>query len=92
MTKINDGIHRELLDAELASLQALKGTQHVVNLIEVVKTEECIYVITELCKGDLRIEKNPKLNQREAWNYIKQIIKGYKELYERGIIHRDIKP
>lgn len=59
----------------------MRGTPHVINLLDVVKTDKYIYVFTELCKGDLGVKEGIKIDEREAWKYFKQLIKGYKSLY-----------
>ena len=33
-----------------------------------------------------------KIQEGEAWKYLRQMIKGYKCLFENKIIHRDLKP
>lgn len=65
----------------------------MINMHEVIRSEDKIYVVTELCFGDLdkKIAQH-KIPKQEAWSYLQQVIKGYKYLYEKGIIHRDLKP
>lgn len=91
--KLGEGINKQLFESEIRCLEALKSTPHVINLHEVIRTEDKIYVVTELCFGDFETHlKNNKISSEEAWSYMQQIMKGYKYLYEKDIIHRDLKP
>ena len=53
-----------------------------------------MYIITEFCEGkDLGkiLRKRKRLPETEAHSIMKQLLKGYKELYSLGLIHRDLK-
>ena len=57
-----------------------------------IRKEEKIYVVTELCLADLTSRPDKKLPKEKAWAYLQQVIKGYRYLHEKGIVHRDLKP
>ena len=53
-----------------------------------------MYIITEFCEGtDLGkiLRKSKRLPETEAHSIMKQVLRGYKELYNLGLIHRDLK-
>jgi|JI6StandDraft_1071083.scaffolds.fasta_scaffold30484_2 serine/threonine protein kinase len=51
MRMLKDELHKELLRSEINSLTELKGTRHVLRLIEVFTTANNTYIVTELCEG-----------------------------------------
>jgi serine/threonine-protein kinase ULK/ATG1 len=75
----------------------MKKVDHsnIVKLFDVYQTTNNMYIITELCEdGDFYslLQKRRKIDEEEAKNYLKQIMKGIKYLHMNGIIHRDLKP
>lgn len=53
------------------------------------------YFIMEFCGGGTLtdyMKKNQTLSEEEIVEFLQQFCQGYRVLYERGIIHRDIKP
>ena len=68
---------------------------NIVELYDVKKSCNNIYLFQELCdKGSLEdvLNSRKKLPEAEALVITKQIVAGYKYLYENKIIHRDLKP
>lgn len=51
MRMLKDELHRELLRSEINCLTELKGSRHVLRLIEVFTTANNTYIVTELCEG-----------------------------------------
>ena len=75
-------------------MKAIKN-ENIVELYDVKKSANNIYLVQELCdKGSLEdvLEKRKKLPEAEAIIIIKQLIRGYKYLHEHSVIHRDLKP
>ena len=69
--------------------------QNVVKLLDVVQTNNNTYIVSEFCNGgDLKdyITKKGKLPESEAIEIIRDVLKGFKELFKHNLIHRDIKP
>jgi serine/threonine protein kinase len=67
----------------------------VVELIDVMKTKNNLYIFMELCPdGSLEklLEKRGRLTEDEAMNYFSQIVKGLQVLSASGVVHRDLKP
>lgn len=60
------------------------------------RTSRNLYMFLEYCRdGDLKdvLKKNGGiLSESEAVVYFRQIVEGFKVLYNNNIIHRDIKP
>lgn len=66
---------------------------NVVKLFEIVEEGSYIYIVMELCDGDLRrFTENGPIGENLACKYLRQILNGYGELVRMGIVHRDLKP
>jgi serine/threonine protein kinase len=74
----SDRYLKESLDNEIAIMQKLRHP-NIVELYEVVYTQNNIYLIMEYCSGgDLkRFCMNKKINEEMAFNIIRQIAKGF---------------
>lgn len=67
--------------------------EHTVKLFEVVEEGDYIYIVMELCDGDLRNATECGVEgEVAACGYLQQIVSGYGELAALGIVHRDLKP
>ena len=65
--------------------------RHVIQLFEILETENSYYIVTEFCGGgDLmsRICTHKRLDENEARRYIRQIVSAVDYLHKAGIIHR----
>lgn len=92
----NKGEAEQFKKTVLAEIDMMKKLQHknIVRFIDVKRTDNFFYIITEFCKeGSLAafLRKNT-LTEKEIIFYIKQIIEGFKYLYGKKIMHRDVKP
>ncbi|CAK58162.1 unnamed protein product (macronuclear) [Paramecium tetraurelia] len=69
------------------------GNENVVALIEEFREDEKIYCVFEFCKnGDLNnLLKNNNLKEEEIKPIFIEILKGMKYIYQKGIVHRDLK-
>ncbi|KAM3135940.1 hypothetical protein pb186bvf_011930 [Paramecium bursaria] len=89
-------VEREYQILKVLMEQSIKNTNVVaIYLIErvVIQNETKLVTIMERCDSDFRvILKQGKVNQDQAYSYMKQIINGYKICYDNEIMHRDIKP
>ena len=67
---------------------------HVMQLYEVLATEQYIWMVSELCAGgelyDYLVEKG-ELNEQEARRIFGQLCLAVHYVHERGIVHRDLK-
>ncbi|KAN0139335.1 Protein kinase-like domain containing protein [Lactarius tabidus] len=88
----------ENLKTEIDILKSL-SRRHITKLINIIRAERNIYLIMEYCSGgDLtnyikkrgRVENTPEL--RAAPHFLRQLARALKFLWQRNLIHRDIKP
>jgi serine/threonine protein kinase len=84
-----------MLDHEISIWQALQHP-NIVQLIEVIDTEETTFVVCESCRGGNLLEalKTHKsgLSEHLAWHWFKQVTDGILYLHTiKGIAHRDLK-
>ncbi|CAD8210709.1 unnamed protein product [Paramecium octaurelia] len=99
---IEDKIQDPKTGREMELMQMImeqgKNNKHIVGVYHVDVNKSRIVLILERCECDLQMQfKERRQNDKyytpeEAINILKQIIKGYKLLYDNNVIHRDIKP
>ncbi|XP_063404988.1 hormonally up-regulated neu tumor-associated kinase-like [Mytilus trossulus] len=88
-----DSYVRKNLRREGKILQMVRHP-NVVQLLEIMETENSYYLVMEYCKGgDLMdyICQRKKLEEREAKRFIRQVISALDYLHRMGILHRDLK-
>lgn len=67
---------------------------NLLRLFDVFKTKNNLYIITEFCEGkDIAkvLRKKKVFSEVEAQSILRQLMNAYRELYELGIVHRDLK-
>lgn len=85
-----DSYVRKNLRREGKILQMVRHP-NVVQLLEIMETENSYYLVMEYCKGgDLMdyICQRKKLEEREAKRFIRQVISALDYLHRMGILHR----
>lgn len=91
----NDLKFLELLKREIEIMQSIDHP-NIVRMYAATRTSRNLYMFLEYCRdGDLKEllkAKKGVLSESEALHYFRQIIEGFKILYQNRIIHRDIKP
>ncbi|XP_052809169.1 MAP/microtubule affinity-regulating kinase 4-like [Mya arenaria] len=88
-----DSYVRKNLRREGKILQMVRHA-HIVQLLEIMETQNSYYLVTELCRGgDLMdyISQRRKLPESEVKKYIRQIVSAVDYLHRLGILHRDLK-
>jgi serine/threonine protein kinase len=88
-----DDQKKKALLRETELLSGLKN-QNIISLITVNETLNTIYLIMDYCsKGKLfdYLKDKPKTPEL-ILKYTREIFSGFRYLYEKNIIHRDIKP
>ena len=93
-----EGEPKRYIDNEISILLDVDHP-NIIKLFEVKKTEKFIYIITEFCNGgdlqsflDKYVKENNKGLSEEIVQYLmKQIIKAFKYLHNKRILHRNIK-
>lgn len=85
----------QLLKNEIKTMKMIKNT-NVVQLLDVRRSSNNIYLIVEYCNGgslESYLNKNGKrLSETETTRIVREIVAGFKCLYEQKIVHRDLKP
>ena len=82
---------RGLLANEIGTMQSLSH-RHIIKLVDVIMTQNNLYIITEFCNGgDLEIKK-AELTEKEALTSVKHIAKAMDYANSQNVIHRDLKP
>ena len=69
--------------------------ENIVQLHEVLNSKRSLYIIMEFCKeGDLKklLKTRKRIPDEEAYQIMKQIVRGYQELAKNNTTHRDLKP
>lgn len=59
------------------------------------RTKNHLYFFLEYCQQDLKsyvADKGGKLSEVEVRGILRQICNGFKEVHQKNIIHRDVKP
>ena len=93
-SKLNEKI-KQKLKMEVEIMKNMKKHKNIIDFVEVIVTNNHIYLVTELCKGgDLHdyIKNNKKLEETKLKNFTRQLFDGLNFLHENNIIHRDLKP
>uniref|UniRef100_A0A1I8HYN8 non-specific serine/threonine protein kinase n=1 Tax=Macrostomum lignano TaxID=282301 RepID=A0A1I8HYN8_9PLAT len=88
-----DAYVRKNLRREGRILQQIRHS-NVVQLLEVLETENSYYLIVELCRGgDMmdHIVKKTRLSEAETKRYIRQVVLAIDYMHKLGILHRDLK-
>ena len=84
---------KDRLKDEIKTHQSLGNCDHIVQLIEFEVEKDGYFLFMEMCETDLgkRIKSVGTLKESEAMNFFKQLLKGYRHLYDKKISHRDLK-
>ncbi|CAD8043843.1 unnamed protein product [Paramecium primaurelia] len=91
---LNDPKGKSGLMTEIKIMKKLNH-KNIVQLIDVLETQNNFYIIQELCEnGDLSkfLKKNRQVDEKMALNIIINVLEGFYELLKYRIIHRDLKP
>ena len=81
---------RELFQTEAKILSELEGYPQVPNLLAFIKNEDCI--VQEFINGKSLINELGHFDEDKILNLLSQLLPILKEIHQKGILHRDIKP
>ncbi|CAG9532006.1 unnamed protein product [Cercopithifilaria johnstoni] len=85
----------QAVQREIAILKKLNHP-NIVKLIEVLNdpTDKYFYMVFEIIENGpvLEIPTENPLDERIAWSYFRDVVKGLEYLHYQKIVHRDIKP
>ena len=90
--KINDDSYKNI-KKEKEIIQKLKS-ENIVSLIEIIETQDSYFIVSELCYMSLEeyIEKrNDPLSIDELREFLLELNKGFKEMNDNNIIHKNLK-
>ncbi|TMW64689.1 hypothetical protein Poli38472_011569 [Pythium oligandrum] len=84
-------------EAEAELLRQCQDCQHVVQMLDVVRHNGKVYLVLEFMDTDLETiikatEEIPELDIAHVKAYLRMLLEGVKELHDRNILHRDLKP
>eukprot|EP00930_Biecheleria_cincta_P018147 TRINITY_DN1422_c0_g2_i1.p1 TRINITY_DN1422_c0_g2~~TRINITY_DN1422_c0_g2_i1.p1 ORF type:complete len:474 (+),score=104.49 TRINITY_DN1422_c0_g2_i1:286-1707(+) len=85
------------LEAEI-EIQQILDHPNIVKLYEVFKDSRRYYLVMELCTGGelfdriVTVYENGSFSERDAANYMQQILAAIRYLHSKHYAHRDIKP
>lgn len=86
---------QEAIREEIRIIDIIRSEPHpnIVEFYDVIYEKDKIYIIMEYCSsGDMRgILKKP-IKEKYAQFYFSQLANGLRYLYNKNIVHRDIKP
>ena len=93
---MKDEYMKSTLNNEVQILKSMKSL-NIVQLFDVFMTKNNIYIMQEFCNGgDLRNYmtkvKKDAIKESEAIKILRDLICGFRILYNHSIVHRDLKP
>ncbi|XP_218667.4 sperm motility kinase Z-like [Rattus norvegicus] len=89
--------HERHWASTMSEVEIMKILNHnnIVSLLQVMETEQNIYIIMEVAQGDSllnRVQKAGRLKEDEARGIFVQLLSALGYCHGKGIIHRDLKP
>ena len=78
---------------EILVLKTISKNDNIIKIYEIYETNHELILIFELMEGgDLYgLIKKHNCEEKQAWHFFQQMIKGLNFLHLKGVIHRDIK-
>lgn len=80
---------------EIQTLSKIEDTTHIVKFIEILKTANNYYFVYEFCNGgtlEQEIKQSGHFSENKSLAYFGDLLKAFKMLIKRNIMHRDVKP
>ncbi|KAK8024257.1 hypothetical protein PG993_012323 [Apiospora rasikravindrae] len=89
---------RALRMREVSALEALRGAEHIVQLIDSWEEKNNLYIQTEYCEEgslDLFLAKvgiKGRLDDFRIWKVMLELCQGLQHIHNAGFVHLDLKP
>ncbi|KAK6856731.1 kinase-like protein [Apiospora arundinis] len=89
---------RVLRMREVSALEALRGAEHIVQLIDSWEEKNNLYIQTEYCEEgslDLFLAKvgvKGRLDDFRIWKIMLELCQGLQHIHNAGFVHLDLKP
>lgn len=80
---------------EIQTLSKIEDTTHIVKFIEILKTANNYYFVYDYCNGgtlEQEIKQLGHFSEEKALAYFKELLKAFRMLIKKNIMHRDVKP
>ncbi|GMR60486.1 hypothetical protein PMAYCL1PPCAC_30681, partial [Pristionchus mayeri] len=81
------------IEREISIMKTLDHP-HIVKMYEVLRSEQYLYIVTELCRGGELFEtlvERGRITENDAKRWFHQACSAVLYCHERGIVHRDLK-
>ncbi|WVQ86040.1 hypothetical protein IAT38_008208 [Cryptococcus sp. DSM 104549] len=80
------------IENELAILESLRGCRNVSQLITAFREEDQVIIVLPYHQSDDFRYFYKHMDPPHIRSYIRNLMRGLKDMHKRGIVHRDVKP
>ena len=94
MTKFSEVPKLEELTRNEINILSAIHNPNCIQFTEMLRTTNNMYMVYEFCNGgnlEEYLKRKRRLTEKEAWEFIRQIINACYSLNEHNILHRDLK-